>query len=183
MAAWAASLLIGSLFACSQEAPPPPPPTRPASSIVKKPSASLPEGQSVSGFDLPAADGSRFDARPLLGKKVVILHFFASWVEPKDLLLLQETAKGKDQIALLAVSIDDAESRAAVDEYIKTNKITAPVLLDPKGELLEVQYNGGISEAPKTIIINKNSKIIAKRTAEEDEDVPLKDILKSLGIE
>jgi peroxiredoxin len=168
------------LAACAQEPPPPPPPSRPASISTKK-ASSLPEGQTVVGFDLASNDETRFDARPLLGKKNVILHFFATWVEAKDLLTLQEAIKGKDDFVLLAISIDDPEARASVDEYVKTNKLTMPVLLDPKGELLEVQYNGGISEAPKTIIINKNSKIVAKRSSEEDEETPLKDLLSKLS--
>lgn len=141
---------------------------------------SLPEGDAVSGFDLPANDGSRFDARPWLGKKIIFLHFFATWSDTEDIIALQDALKDFPQAMLIAVSIDDAESRAKVDAFVKEQKITAPVLLDPNGELLQKQYNAGMAEAPKTLVINKNMKIVAKRTDEEDEEVSIKDLLSAL---
>jgi peroxiredoxin len=141
---------------------------------------SLPEGDIVSGFDLPANDGSRFDARPWLGKKIIFLHFFATWSDTEDLLSLQNTLKNYPQAMLIAVSIDEAEDRAKVDALVKAEKITVPVLLDPNGDLLQKQYNAGMAEAPKTIVINKNIKIVAKRTDETDEEVSIKDLLSAL---
>ena len=147
---------------------------------MKNTTPSLPEGDAVSGFDLPANDGSRFDARPWLGKKVVFLHFFATWSDTEDLVTLQSTLKEYPQAMLIAVCIDEAENRAKVDALVKAEKITVPVLLDPNGDLLQKQYNAGMAEAPKTIVINKNMKIVAKRTNEADEEVSIKALLSAL---
>jgi peroxiredoxin len=167
-----------SAIACKEEPPPPPP--KPASLSVKKTTPSLPEGDAVSGFDLPANDGSRFDARPWLGKKIIFLHFFATWSDTEDLVSLQNTLKNYPQAMLIAVSIDAAENRAKVDELVKSEKITVPVLLDPNGDFLQKQYNAGMTEAPKTLVINKNMKIVAKRTDESDEEISIKDLISAL---
>jgi peroxiredoxin len=165
-------------MACKE--PPPPPPPRPTSLTTKSTMPSLTEGDVVSGFDLPANDGSRFDARPWLGKKVIFLHFFATWSDTEDLLTLQDSLKEYPQAMLIAVSIDAAENRAKVDAFVKAEKLTAPVLLDPGGELLQKQYNAGIAEAPKTLVINKNMKIVARRTNETDEEISLKALISAL---
>jgi peroxiredoxin len=166
-------------LAC-KEAPPPPPPAKPASLSTKKTTLSLPEGDVVSGFDLASNDGSRFDARPFLGKKIIFLHFFATWSDTEDIKTLQEALKEYPQAMLIAVSIDEPENRAKVDDLVRTEKITAPVLLDPNGDLLQKEYNAGIAEAPKTLVINKNMKIVAKRTNEAEEETSLKDLMSAI---
>jgi peroxiredoxin len=130
---------------------------------------------------LPANDGSRYDADSVLGKKPMLLYFFATWYADaaSELAMLQTLSEKYPSIAFVAVSIDGPEARGKVDAFVTEHKIKLPVLLDPKGLLLEVTYTG-LAVAPQTLLISKEKKLVATRGEESSEEVSLEALLGAL---
>lgn len=133
-------------------------------------------------FDLPTNAGDRYDASAHLGKKALLIYFFATWYDkaPEELEALSSLVKGREaDLEVITVAIDTAENRAKVDEFVKEHSVPFPVLLDPSGNLLETRYTG-IAVAPQTLVVDRRGNLIATRGTDEDEDVPLADLVEAL---
>ena len=111
-------------------------------------------------FSLPLTDGRNVTLSSYRGK-VVILNFWATWCPPcrnemPSMETLYQRFKNRG-LELLAVNL--GEDKAAVQQFIRNNKYTFPVLLD------SVQKTGrqyGISAIPASYIIDREGKIIAR---------------------
>ena len=91
--------------------------------------------------------------------KIVFLNFWATWCAPCriEMPAMQKLHdKYKDQnFAMIAVSLK--ENVQQVRSYIKKNKLTFTILVDPKGKAAQ-QFR--VISIPTTIIINKQGIII-----------------------
>jgi len=65
----------------------------------------------------------------------VLLSFWATWCEPclEEFPVLVELARQHPEWSLLSVSIDDAESRAAVESFVTKQRPPFPVFLKRPG--------------------------------------------------
>src|SRR6266545_7726926 len=113
-------------------------------------------------------DGSTFDSRSLIGKKVLVLRFQASWckscsAQAAGIQRLYERYKDRG-VEFLAVQVDDPERQARA--FLQSHGATYPAALDPG---LRVANRFGFKRAPYTVIVNKRGEIVARLEATADE--------------
>jgi peroxiredoxin len=113
-------------------------------------------------------DGSTFDSRSFIGKKVIVLRFQASWCKPcvaqaAGLERVYERYRDRD-VEVLAIQVDDPEPNARA--FLKKHRAGYAAALDPG---LRIANRFGFKRAPYTVIINKRGEIAARLDATADE--------------
>ncbi len=119
----------------------------------------------VPDFSLKTMEGASYKLSEHLGKKVILIEFWATWCKPckkfmKKLNLIHQ--EYRDKIDVLAISTDDASAFPRVESYIKGKGYGFTVLLDPAGRVVRV-FNPS-QKIPFTLIIDKNGKIVFTHT-------------------
>ncbi len=114
------------------------------------------------------AGGEPFDSRSLIGKKVLVLRFQASWckscsAQAAGIQRLYERYRDRG-VEFLAVQVDDPERQARA--FLQSHGATYPAALDPG---LRVANRFGFKRAPYTVIVNKRGEIVARLEATADE--------------
>ena len=112
--------------------------------------------------------GETFDSRALIGKKVLVLRFQASWcktcaAQAASLQRVYDRYKARD-VEILAIHVDDPEPDARA--FVLAHRATYPVVLDPG---LRVANRFGFKRAPYTVIVNKRGEIATRLDATADE--------------
>ncbi|MDO8479905.1 MAG: TlpA disulfide reductase family protein [Candidatus Rokubacteria bacterium] len=112
--------------------------------------------------------GETFDSRALIGKKVLVLRFQASWcktcaAQAAGLQRVYERYRSRD-VEILAIHVDDTEPD--VRAFLEAHRATYPVALDPS---LRVANRFGFKRAPYTVVVNKRGEIAARLDATADE--------------
>jgi cytochrome c biogenesis protein CcmG, thiol:disulfide interchange protein DsbE len=110
-------------------------------------------------FTLKRLDGSTFSLADELGKRTVVLDFWATWCGPctRSLKTLQELHARFPEVLVAAISIDDGQSLARVNQYVQGRGFTFTVLLDPDASTLRLfNPTGGV---PTTVIIDRSGAI------------------------
>ena len=94
----------------------------------------LKEGQQAPGFTLLTLDGGRASLTDHRDK-LVVLNFWATWCQPctvempsLEALWLRYRDRG---LIVVGVSVDRGAPRALLEPYVRTLKLTFPILLDP----------------------------------------------------
>ena len=132
----------------------------------------------VPDFSLKNLDGSTYRLRDDLGKKVIILDFWATWCEPCKKLMkrLQEIQDKYPGVAVVAISVDDSSAYSKVRQFIKGKGFKFTVLLDPDSQVAKV-LNPEL-KIPFTAIIDKDGAIAYTHTgyAPGDEQEIIKKI-------
>ena len=136
-----------------------------------------------SGIVLKDLNNKEFKLDNYIGKKVVMLNFWATWCSPckKELPVLDKLYNDyKDEgFVVLSVSLDDSSEFSDVKSFISSNKLTLPVLLDPNSECSD--YYNPSKDAPYSILFDKSGKIIKKylgfHSGDEEE---IENLIKSL---
>jgi peroxiredoxin len=124
---------------------------------------------SAPAFTLPLLDGSgTFDSRAVIGKKVLIVRFQASWCkvcaqEAAMIERIYEQYK-KSGVELIAVQIQDTETDAR--RFLKAHEATYPAGLDPR---LKTANRFGFKSAPYTVVINKRGDIVTRLRGRTEE--------------
>jgi thiol-disulfide isomerase/thioredoxin len=132
-----------------------------ASSLLQAVGLQIPKEEIAStDFTLDSLDGRKVSLSSYRGK-LVFLNFWATWCPPcrsempaMEALYTKLKARG-----FVIVAVDLAEEARVVSEYVKTKKLTFPVLLDTAGEV------GGKYSAqsiPTTYIIDREGRILAR---------------------
>jgi len=118
------------------------------------------------GFKVKLIDGkTSIDSRDLIGKKILVLRFQASYCKPcakesPALGRLFDKFKSRD-VEVLALHVQDTatDTRAFVRKY----KVTYPIALDPK---LTIGNTFGFKGTPYTVVIDQKGEIAAQLTGE-----------------
>ncbi|MBI3635815.1 MAG: TlpA family protein disulfide reductase [Candidatus Rokubacteria bacterium] len=114
------------------------------------------------GFSVKLLDSNRtIDSRDLIGKKVVVLRFQASWCKP----CVQESAalsRVADRyrargVEMLALHVQDTAADAR--RFVRANRVSYPVTLDPR---LVIGNRFGVTGTPYTVVIDRKGEIIAR---------------------
>ncbi len=149
------------------------------------PGAKSPESSSAQDFTTRDAEGNTVRLSDHLGKKVILLNFWATTCQP---CLAQFPhvnriyASHKDKgFVVLAVAMDGPDTVANVPAYAKRNSLAFPVLLDEDSRIATV-YNPKKSE-PYTVLIDRSGKIVRSREGyNPGDEKPLEeDIVKVLS--
>jgi peroxiredoxin len=112
--------------------------------------------------------GETFDSRGIIGKKVLVLRFQASWcktcaAQAAGIQRIYDRYKERG-VELLAIQVDDPERDARA--FLQANRASYPAALDPS---LRVANRFGFKRAPYTVIISKRGEIVARLDATADE--------------
>lgn len=122
-------------------------------------------GESVPDFSLKKMDGSAFKLSDHLGKKIIIIDFWATWCKPcKKLLkkLDQIHLDYKDKVEVITITTDDVSAFAKVESYVKGKRFSFLVLLDPDSTVSRILNPSEI--LPFTLIIDKKGDIVYTHT-------------------
>jgi peroxiredoxin len=137
-------------------------------------------GKPAPEFQLPTLDGQPVSLSDLKGKPVLI-NFWASWCRPccEEMPYLQQIYdewQGKG-LVLLAINIGETPSQVA--EFMQSQGLSLPVLLDTEGKVAE-QY--GIRGIPTSFFIDKDGIIKEMRVGAFQSKAEIEGSLSKLTI-
>lgn len=118
------------------------------------------------GFKVKQLDGPRsFDLREMVGKKVVVLRFQASYCKPcaKESAALSRLTQryAPRGVEVLALHVQD--TAADVRRFMKAQKPGYTIALDPK---LVIGNRYGAKGTPYTVVIDRKGEIILRHAGE-----------------
>jgi peroxiredoxin len=113
------------------------------------------------GFKVRLLDGRSLDSRDLIGKKLLVLRFQASYCKPcaRESAALGRLAERYRErgVEVLAIHVQDATSD--VRRFMRANKVTYPVALDPR---LTIGNRYGFKGTPYTVVVDRQGEIVAR---------------------
>ena len=118
------------------------------------------------GFRVKLLDSPRtFDSREMMGKKVVVLRFQASYCKPcareaNAFAQLVESYRGRE-VEFLALHVQDATADAR--RFARDYRVNYAVAMDPK---LTIGNRYGIKGTPYTVVIDRKGEIVARLAGE-----------------
>ena len=118
------------------------------------------------GFRVKLLDSSRtFDSREMMGKKVVVLRFQASYCKPcareaEPFARLVERYRGRE-VEFLALHVQDTVADAR--RFAREHRVTYAVALDPT---LTIGNRYGLKGTPYTVVIDRKGEIVARIAGE-----------------
>ncbi len=121
------------------------------------------EAQPAQAFTLKDLKGKKVKLADYRGK-VVLVTFWATWCGPckKEMPELQKFyEQNKDKgVEVLAVNIDDFNSRSKIKPFLDKNNLDVKVLLEEPSELTSYNYSG----IPALYVVDREGKIAHART-------------------
>jgi peroxiredoxin len=113
------------------------------------------------GFKVRTLDSRTIDSKELIGKKVIVLRFQASYCkacvkESPELSRVAERYRERD-VEVLAVHVQD--TAADTQRFVSRTKATYPVVLDPR---LNLGNRFGFKGTPYTVVIDRKGEIAAR---------------------
>ena len=116
-------------------------------------------GNLAPDFQLDNLDGQSVSLSDFRGKPVLV-NFWASWCPPcrSEMPFIQDVFADKEWVeeGLVVLAIDIGESPSTVREFVKTDGLTFPVLLDITGDMSN-EYR--VRAIPTTFFINREGII------------------------
>jgi len=125
------------------------------------------EGKKAPEFSLSDSSNQTKSLRDYQGK-VVLLNFWATWCGPcvsemESLEKLYQRFQGKE-FTVLAVSLDE-EGWKAIEEFLKKNPVTFPILLDQEMKTADLY---GTYKVPETYLIDAQGNVVEKIFGPQD---------------
>ena len=117
-------------------------------------------GKAAPDFELQNLEGQSISLSDLKGKPVLI-NFWATWCGPCvfEMPYLQEIHDEWSGKGLMVLAINRGESSSKVEQFLQSNNLSLPVLLDTKLDVFR-RYN--IRSIPTTFFIDKDGIIQVK---------------------
>jgi peroxiredoxin len=114
------------------------------------------------GFTVRLLGSQRpFDSRDLIGKKVLVVRFQASWCKPcaKESAALTRVAQRYRArgVEVLAVHVQDTAADA--QRFVRAQKAGYPVALDPR---LTIANHFGFKGTPYTVVVDRRGEMVAQ---------------------
>lgn len=117
------------------------------------------ERTAVADFSLRDLDGNSVSLKDFRGK-VVVVNFWATWCEPckQELPFLnQYYLDKKDQLVVLAIATDNAQTVNKVRQTVRRKRWEMPILLDTAGSVVADLNPRG--SAPYTMYLDRTGKL------------------------
>lgn len=118
------------------------------------------------GFRVKLLDSQRtVDSRELLGKKILVLRFQASWCKPcaKESAGLTRLAERYRPRAVEFLALHVQDTAADARRFVRAQKATYAVALDPR---LVIGNRFGVKGTPQTVVIDRKGEIVARINGE-----------------
>jgi thiol-disulfide isomerase/thioredoxin len=127
-------------------------------------------------IQLQDAQGELFQKNHYAGQ-VTLVNFWASWCPPcvEEIPSLNRLQKELANESFELISINYAEDKATINEFLKKVKVEFPVLLDIDGQYSK---NWKVTTYPSTFVINKDGEIQYGVNAAIEWDAP--EVIKKL---
>ena len=128
--------------------------------------APLAAAPAAPGFRVKLLDSGRvFDSREMMGKKVVVLRFQASYCTPcareaAAFARLVERYRGRE-VEFLTLHVQDTVADAR--RFVRAQRVNSAVALDPK---LTIGNRYGVKGTPYTVVIDRKGEIAARLPGE-----------------
>lgn len=115
------------------------------------------KGQIAPNFEMQTMNGERFRVSDAVGKKIIVLNFFATWCGPcrEEMPELSRYFNRHKGAPFILVGVDAEESDKRVSEFLNDLKIDFPVGID-EGAIAK-QYD--VSALPTTVLIGVDGKV------------------------
>jgi cytochrome c biogenesis protein CcmG, thiol:disulfide interchange protein DsbE len=122
--------------------------------------------------------GNSFNLPADVKGKIALIHFWASWCTScrPEMAALESLHNQHKEKAVVSCSIDVGESSETVESFVRGQKISYLVLLDPKSQFAR---QCGVSGIPTTYILNREGIIRFRIIGEISRD-GLEKIIKTL---
>ena len=130
-------------------------------------------GRPAPGFDLEllpssrASWGNRLELNNFLGKKPIILNFWASWCYPacyEEAPVLEAAwRRYRDRVMFVGVNTQDEIDKA--EKFISRFNITFPNVYDPRGK---VGIDYGMYGVPETFAISADGRVLGRHAGSID---------------
>ena len=119
----------------------------------------LKEGQQAPGFTLLTLDGGRASLTDHRDK-LVVLNFWATWCQPctvemPSLEALWQRYRDRGLI-VVGVSVDRGAPKALLEPYVRTLKLTFPILLDPDSKTSD---RWRVTALPATFLVRPGGEV------------------------
>jgi peroxiredoxin len=113
------------------------------------------------GFRVRTLDGQTIDSKELIGKKVIVLRFQASYCKPcaKESPELSRIAERYQDRGVEFIAIHVQDTATDTQRFVKRTKATYPIALDPR---LNLGNRFGFKGTPYTIVIDRKGEIAAR---------------------
>jgi thiol-disulfide isomerase/thioredoxin len=103
--------------------------------------------------------------------KILLFNQWATWCPPckqemPSIQRLSDKMKGK---AFMVIGVSVGENKQTVADFLKQNKYTFPIFLDPTNKATEEYSTGSI---PTTYLIGKKGKILGRIVGSREWDTP-----------
>ena len=134
-------------------------------------------GQIAPDFEISTTHGEHFKLSENVGKKVIVLNFFATWCAPcrAEMPELNRYVSEHKNDPFLLVGIDSEEKQDRVDTFLSDLKVELPVAIDDG----PIQKEYGVSALPTTVLIGVDGKVQFYETgALVNADVAFDDLLQ-----
>jgi thiol-disulfide isomerase/thioredoxin len=115
------------------------------------------QGQIAPDFDLVTTRGDTFRISDHVGKKMIVLNFFATWCGPcrEEMPELDRYFDEHQSDPFLLIGIDSDEKPALVNSFLDELKLDFPVGIDSG----PIQKQYGVSAFPTTVIIGADGRV------------------------
>jgi len=116
------------------------------------------QGKVAPDFELELMNGEKFRLSEQIGKKAIIINFFATWCEPckQEMPELVAYHARHASESLLMIGINDDEKRDLVEGFITQHHVAYPVGIDKKNQLKKLF---GVRGLPTTVFIGADGII------------------------
>ena len=119
----------------------------------------LKEGQQAPGFTLLTLDGGRASLTNHRDK-LVVLNFWATWCQPCTVEMPSLEAlwrRYRDRgLVVVGVSVDRGAPKALLEPYVRTLKLTFPILLDPDSKTSD---RWRVTALPATFLVRPGGEV------------------------